>query len=176
MSNPRASSTAGPSATVPVPPTSPWSPEEIVEEAVAGDEREWVPASQAGVWIRPLLFDTVHGAWVNVVRMRTEGFISRHHHPAPVHAHVLKGSWRYLERDWVATEGSYVFEPPGDTHTLWANPGESLTVFHISACLVEVDETGNPLSHTDVFSRIEQASRHYAAVGLGADYVKKYIR
>lgn len=166
----------GPAPSVPVPATSAWSPEELVADAVAADEREWVPARQAGVWIRPLLFDTVHGFWVNVVRMRTEGFISRHHHPAPVHALVLKGSWRYLERDWVATEGSYVFEPPGDTHTLWANPGESLTMFHISACLVEVDEDGRPLSNSDVFTRIDEASRHYADVGLGADYVKRYIR
>ena len=162
--------------TVPVPTTSLWSPQEIVAEAVAADEREWVPARQAGVWMRPLLFDTVHGSWVNVVRMRTEGFVSRHHHPAPVHALVLKGSWRYLERDWVATEGSYVFEAPGDTHTLWADKGESLTLFHINACLVEVDEAGTPLGHADVFTRIEQAARHYAAVGLGAEHVKQYVR
>src|SRR5215208_6937142 len=25
---------------------------------------------------------------------------------------VLKGEWRYLEHDWVATEGGYVYEAP----------------------------------------------------------------
>ena len=160
----------------PVIPKSLWSRPEIVEIAVSGDEREWVPAAMPGVWMRPLLFDTVQGSWVNITRMRTEGFVSRHQHPAPVHGFVLKGSWRYLERDWFASEGSYIFEAAGDTHTLWADPGESLTLFHISACLIEVDEAGNPISAADVFTRIEQVAQHYESVGLGADYLQRFVR
>ena len=26
---------------------------------------------------------------------------------------MIKGSWRYLEHDWIATAGSYVFAPKG---------------------------------------------------------------
>ena len=162
--------------TDPVIPKSDFSLPEIIETAVSTDEREWVPGMVPGVWMRPLLFDTVHGFWVNITRMRTEGFISRHQHPSPVHGYVIKGSWRYLEREWVASEGSYLFEPAGDTHTLWADPGESLTMFHISGCLIEVDEAGKPISAADVFTRIDQAARHYESVGLGADYVKRYVR
>ena len=162
--------------TDPVIPKSDFSLPEIIETAVSTDEREWVPGMVPGVWMRPLLFDTVHGFWVNITRMRTEGFISRHQHPAPVHGYVIKGSWRYLERDWVASEGSYLYEPAGDTHTLWADPGESLTMFHITTCLIEVDEVGKPISSADVFTRIDQAARHYESVGLGADYVKRYVR
>jgi len=160
----------------PAIPVSAWSPAEIVELANSTDEREWVPSAREGVWIRPLLFDTVRGAWVNVTRMRTTGFISRHAHPAPVHGYVIKGQWHYLERDWVATEGGYVFEPPGDTHTLIADPGESLTLFWITGCLIEVDEFGTPTGFADVFTRIEQAAKHYEAVGLGADYVNRFVR
>lgn len=153
-----------------------WSPGEIVAKAVADDEREWVPAAMAGVWMRPLLFDTVRGAWTNVVRMRTAGLISRHAHPAPVHGFVISGSWHYAERDWVAAPGSYVFEPPGDVHTLIADPGESLTLFWITGTLIELDEAGQTTGYADVFTRIDQASRHFAAVGLGADHVRRYIR
>lgn len=155
---------------------SPWSKEEIVAQAVSSDEREWVPASFDGVWMRPLLFDTVRGAWTNVVRMRTQGVVSRHAHPGPVHGLVLSGSWRYAERDWVASAGTYVFEPPGDVHTLVADPGESLTLFWITGSLVELGPDGCSIGHADVFTRIEQASRHYAAVGLGADHVRRYVR
>ena len=155
---------------------SAWSPAELVAQAVASDEREWVPAAMAGVWMRPLLFDTVRGAWTNVVRMRTEGFISRHAHPSPVHGYVIAGKWHYAERDWIAEVGSYVFEPPGDVHTLIADPGESLTLFWITGTLIELDETGRTTGFADVFTRIEQASRHFAAVGLGADHVRRYIR
>lgn len=155
---------------------SAWSPAELVAQAVASDEREWVPAAMAGVWMRPLLFDTVRGAWTNVVRMRTEGFISRHAHPSPVHGYVIAGKWHYAERDWIAEVGSYVFEPPGDVHTLIADPGESLTLFWITGTLIELDEAGRTTGFADVFTRIEQASRHFAAVGLGADHVRRYIR
>jgi 2,4'-dihydroxyacetophenone dioxygenase len=157
-------------------PISPWSPPELLAEAVPEDEREWVPSVVPNVWMRPLLFDPTNGFWVNITRMRTEGIVSRHVHPAPVHGYVLKGQWRYLERDWVATEGSYLFEPAGDVHTLYALPGESLTMFHISATLIELDESGKPSGFADVFTRIQQAAAHYESVGLGADYVKKYIR
>jgi 2,4'-dihydroxyacetophenone dioxygenase len=155
---------------------SPWSPKEIVERAVSGDEREWVPAAQAGVWLRPLLFDTVRGAWVNVTRLRKQGFVSRHAHPAPVHGYVISGRWRYAEHDWIAEAGSYVFEPPGSIHTLMAEGAESLTMFWITGTLIELDEQGKTLGYADVFTRIEQASKHFAAVGLGADYVRRFIR
>lgn len=115
---------------------SPFAPAEIVEFAVPTDEREWVPAAMPGVWLRPLMFDTLRGAWTNVVRLRTTGVISRHAHPAPVHGYVIKGQWHYAERDWHASPGSYVFEPPGDVHTLVADPGESLTLFWIGNCPV----------------------------------------
>lgn len=153
-----------------------FKPAEIVATAVSGDEREWVPAMQPGVWMRPLLFDTVRGAWVNVTRLRKPGFVSRHAHPAPVHGYVLKGRWRYAERDWVAEAGSYVYEPPGDIHTLMAEGEESLTLFWITGTLVELDEAHKPVGYADVFTRIEQATRHFEAVGLGRDYVRRFIR
>jgi quercetin dioxygenase-like cupin family protein len=155
---------------------SPWSPAEIVAAASPGDEREWVPAAMDGVWMRPLLFDTVRGAWVNVVRMRTEGVISRHAHASPVHGYVLSGTWRYAERDWVATTGDYVFEPAGDVHTLIAGPGESQTLFWITGALIELDSTGAATGYADVFTRIEQAARHFKHVGLGEDHVRKFVR
>jgi 2,4'-dihydroxyacetophenone dioxygenase len=154
---------------------STFKPAEIVELAVSGDEREWVPAMQPGVWLRPLLFDTVRGAWVNVTRLSKHGFVSRHAHPAPVHAYVISGRWHYAERDWIAEAGSYVFEPPGDVHTLMAD-GDSMTLFWITGTLIELDEAGKPTGYADVFTRIEQARRHFEAVGLGADYVRRFVR
>lgn len=155
---------------------SPWSPAELLAPAEPADEREWVPAAMAGVWMRPLLFDTASGAWVNVVRLRKEGFVSRHAHPSPVHGYVISGNWRYAERDWIAQPGDYLFEPAGDVHTLLALPGESQTLFWISGALVELDEHGNMIGHADVFTRIEQAACHFERCGLGRDHVTKFIR
>lgn len=155
---------------------SPWSPPEIVAAALPPDEREWVPAAMDGVWMRPLLFDTVRGAWTNVVRMRKTGFISRHAHPSPVHGYVLSGRWRYAERSWIAETGSFVYEPPGDIHTLIAQGEESQTLFWITGTLVELDDSGKTIGYADVFTRIEQAAKHFEQVGLGRDHVRQYIR
>ncbi|MCW3027857.1 MAG: cupin 2 protein [Solirubrobacterales bacterium] len=171
-------------AKAPVPPaadtelarSSPWSPPDIVAEAVSGDERLWVPMGE-GFWVRPLMFDTLNGAWVNVMRTATSGVISRHRHPSPVHGYVIDGRWHYLEHDWVAEPGSYVFEPAGDTHTLVIDdPAVSHTLFWISGAMVNVDDEGRQLGYADVFTRIEEARRHFESVGLGADYVKQLIR
>ncbi|MES2493668.1 MAG: 2,4'-dihydroxyacetophenone dioxygenase family protein [Pseudomonadota bacterium] len=149
---------------------------ELLLRARSDDEREWVPAAMDGVWMRPLLFDTVAGAWVNITRIAREGFISRHAHPCPVHAYVLSGQWRYAERDWIAKAGDFLLEPPGDVHTLIGLPGGSETLFNISATLIELDEAGKPVGHADVFTRIEQAAAHFENVGLGRDYVRQFIR
>ena len=82
-------------------------PELVVPDAIPQDERLWVP-HQENVWFRPLCLSTSRGYWVNLLRVRKSGVLSRHRHPQPVHGFVLKGSWHYLEHDWTATEGAYV--------------------------------------------------------------------
>jgi quercetin dioxygenase-like cupin family protein len=34
---------------------------------------------------------------MNLLRGRKSGVLSRHRHPQPVHAYVIKGQWRDLE-------------------------------------------------------------------------------
>jgi 2,4'-dihydroxyacetophenone dioxygenase len=116
--------------------THPLSPPEIVVHAIPDDERVWVPQAP-DVWFRSLMLNTLNGQWCNLLRVRRAGILSRHHHPAPVHGFVLKGCWRYLEHDWVANEGDYVFEPSGETHTLTvpADVEEMITFFNISGCM-----------------------------------------
>ena len=81
------------------------------------DEKLWVPLSD-GVWSRPLHFNVTAGQYTHLMRVTRAGIIARHRHTGPVFAHILKGRWHYLEHDWVAEEGGFVFEPPGETHTL----------------------------------------------------------
>jgi quercetin dioxygenase-like cupin family protein len=148
---------------------------DAVATVIPADERLWVPQAP-NVWFRPLLFNTVNGEWVNVLRVRQSGRLNRHRHPAPVHGYVLKGSWRYLEHDWVAREGMYVFEPPGEIHTLVVDEGEMMTLFHVSGALIYVNEQGVATHYDDVHTKIELARKHFAQVGLGADYVEQFVR
>ncbi|MFO1318564.1 MAG: 2,4'-dihydroxyacetophenone dioxygenase family protein [Burkholderiales bacterium] len=150
---------------------------EIVTLAVPTDERVWVPQAK-DVWFRPLMLNTVAGGWFNLLRVRKSGILSRHRHPMAVYGYVIKGSWRYLEHDWVAEEGGFVYEPPGEVHTLCVDEGveEMITMFNVNGAMIYVDEQGETVAYEDVFTKIEMCRRHYEAVGLGADYVNQFIR
>jgi 2,4'-dihydroxyacetophenone dioxygenase len=142
-----------------------------------GDERLWVPQAK-DVSFQPLLLSVSQGYFVNLLRVRKTGILSRHRHAGPVHAVTLKGRWHYLEHEWWAEQGSYSFEPPGDIHTLEVPDGmeEMITLFHVTGAYIYVDPDGNAVGVEDVFTKLEAARKHYEAVGLGADYVERFIR
>ena len=157
----------------------PWGmvPDLVVPDAVSGDERLWVPVGPAS-WSRPLHLSVSGGFYTHVLRVRRSGVLQRHRHSGAVHALVLKGRWHYLEHDWVAEEGSYVFEPPGETHTLTVpdDCAEMVTLFTVHGMLTYVDPDGNAVGYDDVFTRIEKYRAHFEAVGLGADHVRTFMR
>ena len=152
---------------------------EIAIPAIPDDERVWVPQAPQ-VWFRPLLLNTTTGSWCNLLRVRKSGVLSRHIHPSMVTGYVIKGAWRYLEHDWVARAGSFVYEPPGEIHTLVvdevAGEPEMITHFNILGAMVYLDDQGNTTGYEDVFTKIEICRRHYTAVGLGKEYVDQFIR
>mgnify|MGYP002152377142 CR=1 FL=1 len=119
-------------------------------------ERLWVPQADK-IWFRPLILNTTNGEWVNLLRIAKGGVMNRHRHPAPVYGYVLKGEWRYLEHDWVAKPGTFVFEPPGEIHTLVVDEEveEMITLFHVFGALVYYDEDDNLIQHDDVHTKIE---------------------
>ncbi len=152
---------------------------EIAVQAIPDDERVWVPQAP-DVWFRPLLLNTVTGSWCNLLRVRKSGVLSRHIHPSWVTGYVIKGAWRYLEHDWVATQGSFVYEPPGEIHTLVVDEvsgsSEMITLFNIHGAMIYLDAEGKQTGYEDVFSKIALCRAHYAANGLGADYLDPFIR
>ncbi len=160
------------------PRPSEMQPDIFIQDALArDDERLWVPLADQ-VWTRPLCFSLSGGYWTHLLRVRRSGVFNRHRHASPVHGFVLKGSWYYLENEWVAEEGSYIFEPPGDTHTLVVADGveEMISFFHTTGTLTYVDPDGVPTGYEDVFSRFEVVKKYYSSIGLGDDFVKQFIR
>jgi quercetin dioxygenase-like cupin family protein len=149
----------------------------VVNGVLPEDERVWVPQAE-NVWFRPLCLSTRQGYWVNLLRVRKSGILSRHRHPAPVHGYVIEGKWKYLEHDWTATQGSYVFEPPGETHTLTVpeDVPQMITLFHITGAMIYVDEKGAVTAYEDVVTKIEMCRKHYIACGLGPDFINQFIR
>ncbi|HEX4240294.1 MAG TPA: 2,4'-dihydroxyacetophenone dioxygenase family protein [Steroidobacteraceae bacterium] len=149
----------------------------VLADVLPEDSRLWVPIGDR-VWSRPLSFVPTQGYWVHLLRVARTGVFNRHRHASPVHGYVLKGRWHYLEHEWEAAEGSYVFEPPGDTHTLVVPEGvdEMITLFHTTGTILYVDPDGAVTGYEDVLTRIEACRRHFIEVGLGADFVDSFIR
>ena len=167
---------------VPYPaPQVPFMQPDMVHSGVLSDwledDRLWVPQT-ATVSFKPCLLSASNGYFVNILRVRQKGVLSRHRHAGAVHALVLRGRWHYLEHDWVSNEGDYAFEPPGETHTLVVpdDVKKMATLFHVTGGYTYVDPYGEALGYEDVFTKLEHASRHYEAVGLGREYVKRIVR
>jgi len=141
------------------------------------DDESWVPQAE-GVWFRPLLLSVSGGYYVNLLRVRKAGILSRHRHSGPVHAFTLRGEWHYLEHDWVARAGDYAFEPPGETHTLVVPEGvaEMITLFHVTGGYTYVDPDGTALGYEDVFTKLDAAIAHHEGKGRGRGAVEALIR
>jgi 2,4'-dihydroxyacetophenone dioxygenase len=141
------------------------------------DPRVWVPQAP-NVWFRPLLFNTVIGQWCNLLRVTASGIVSRHRHPGAVFGYVIKGKWHYFEHPWMAEAGHFVYEPPGEVHTLEVpeDCDEMVTFFNIAGAMIYLDEAGEQIGYEDVFTKIEMCRAHYGQVGLGEEYVEQFIR
>jgi 2,4'-dihydroxyacetophenone dioxygenase len=158
-------------------PVSNDYPPEIALAAMPTDDRLWVPQAP-NVWFRPLLFNTVGGQWCNLLKVTASGIVSRHRHPGAVVGYVLEGKWHYDEHEWVAEAGSFVYEPPGEIHTLRVPEDcqHMVTFFNILGAMIYVDDDGRQVGYEDTFTKIDLCRRHYAANGIGADYVDELIR
>jgi quercetin dioxygenase-like cupin family protein len=126
------------------------------------DAGDWIEQSD-GVWFRPLLLGVSSGFYVNLLKVRVHGVLSRHRHHGPVHALTLRGQWRYLEHDWVASPGDYVYESTGETHTLVVSEqvSEMITLFHVTGAYSYLDAAGRVTGYEDVFTKLKRAQHHY---------------
>ncbi len=144
------------------------------------DERLWVAQGEhsPGVQFRPLMFQPGAGSFVNLLRVRRQGIVSRHRHTGAVQAYTLRGRWHYLEYDWWAETGSFAFEPPGDIHTLEvpSDCREMITLFVTTGAYIYMDAGSRMLGIEDVFSKLEKTRAHYRAMGMDQGLVDALIR
>ena len=150
-------------------------PEMVVYDT--DDERMWIEL-EPNIFFRPLMFDMVTGAHCELLKVRGGGVVGRHRHTSPVHGFVIKGRWRYLEHTWEAREGSYVYEAPGEVHTLVVDDDveEMITFFYVGGSLVYEDENDNIVGVEDNVGLIKVCREHFEKVGLGGDFVHNFIR
>ena len=141
------------------------------------DERVWVPQAQGRV-VPSAAAQHGQRRLVQPAARAQRGILSRHRHPMLVVGYVIKGRWKYLEHDWTAEEGSFVYEPPGEIHTLTVPEDcpEMITFFNISGAMIYLDGEGRQTGYEDVLTKIDMCRAHYARCGLGAPFVEQFIR
>ena len=152
-------------------------PEIYRAKAPQADERYFVPFTET-VGSMPLWISPARNMWVDILMAKGAGLVNRHYHPHQVFAFTVSGKWGYLEHDWTATAGDFVYEAPGESHTLVAyESGEPMRVFFVvQGPLIWLDEAGQAVGQYDVFDYIAQAREHYERVGIGAGYVDTLLR
>jgi 2,4'-dihydroxyacetophenone dioxygenase len=152
-------------------------PEVYKPKIAGGDERLFVPFTET-VSSKPLWISPATNRWCDVLMAKKAGLVNRHYHPHEVFAYTISGKWAYLEHDWTATEGDFVYETPGETHTLVAyeHKDPMRVYFVVHGPIIWVDENGESTGYFDVHSYIAMCKAHYEKVGLGARLVESLYR
>ncbi len=151
--------------------------EAYIKNAATEDERYYVPfidtVSSRTLWIEPS-----QNRWCDILLAKQAGLVNRHYHPHEVFAYTISGKWGYLEHDWTATAGDFIYESPGEGHTLVAYEHEQpMKVFFIvKGPLVWLDDKGEAAGYFDVHDYIALCRAHYAKVGLGAETIDRLFR
>ena len=153
------------------------APELHIINAPTDDERFYVPFTET-VSSRPLLIMPSQNRWCDILMAKSAGLVNRHYHPHAVYAYTISGKWSYLEPDWTATAGDFVYEAPGEAHTLVAHehPEPMRVHFNVTGPLIWLDEQGESTGTFDVFDYISMCREHYEKVGLGAAYIDQLMR
>lgn len=144
------------------------------------DERMWVPYGD-NVWYQPCMFNVTSGGFANVLKVMPGAKLDPHYHVSTVYGFTLQGEWRYLEHDWVAKFGTFIFEPSGEAHTLSVDADAKepmMAFFCLSACLVYVNkvEGGQIVGYDDGFTLLARAREHYKKVGLDPKLLDAMVR
>jgi hypothetical protein len=114
-------------------------------------ESPWVPFGPNAA-IRHLHFDTRHNIFGNILWMKSAGVIGTHKHRGTVVMICLEGSARYLEYDWVAGPGGFIYETPGLVHTLVSDHPNGVKLFGwLQGPLEFYDDKGNFVETVDVW-------------------------
>jgi quercetin dioxygenase-like cupin family protein len=144
------------------------------------DDGPWVPYAD-GVWIQPCCFNVTTGGFTVLLKGLPGAKLGVHYHVGTVRGYTMRGHWRYLEHDWIAKPGTFIYEPAGEAHTLVItddSPGPALILFMVEGGLVYLDKAVNGVfaAYEDGFSALELTRKYYREAGLDIGPLDLLIR
>ena len=152
----------------------------FITQVELDNERKWIPYAE-GIWFQPCSYDLSAGAFSLVLKAVPGASLGTHYHVGQVYGFTLNGNWRYLEHDWVAQPGTFVFEPAGEAHSLVVtedSPEPAIIFFMISGALIYLDKpvNGTLAAYEDAFSALEFSRAYYREAGLDVSELDRIIR
>lgn len=131
---------------------------QLPERVVNIEQLPWVPfTDNESCHFKPLRFDLSTGTWIYLFRIQSNQVLGRHRHTGgSVIGYNIKGRWRYEGRSWVATPGTFVFEPPGDIHTLITEDEEVVTLFILGGALQYFDDNDQITGQDDIYTVLKK--------------------
>jgi 2,4'-dihydroxyacetophenone dioxygenase len=140
----------------------------------------WVPYAD-GVWFQPCCFNVTSGGFSLVLKGLPGSMVGTHYHVGTVHGYTMRGHWRYLEHDWIAKPGTYIYEPAGEAHTLVItedSPGPMMAFFMVEGGLIYLDKSTNGgfTAYEDGFTLLELSRKHYREAGLDVRELDALVR
>ena len=140
----------------------------------------WIPYAE-GVWIQPCHFNVTNGGFTVLLKAMPGASLGVHYHTGTVRGLTLRGNWRYLEHDWIAAPGTFIYEPAGEAHTLVIteeSPEPALIFFVVEGSLIYLDKPvdGHFAAFEDGFSALEMARTYYRDSGLDTAVLDRMVR
>src|SRR2546422_6748474 len=134
------------------------------------DDRLWIPYAD-GVGAQPACFNVPAGGFSVVLKARPGDKLGIHYHVGTVRGYTMRGHWRYLEHDWVAKPGTFIYEPAGEAHTLVItkdSPEPALIMFVVEGGLIYLDKPadGGVAAYEDGFTLLALTLKYYRDAGL----------
>ncbi|QHW30547.1 cupin [Paenibacillus rhizovicinus] len=140
------------------------------ERVLHGEDLPWVPfdsGENVNCYFKPLRFDLSTGTWIYLFRIKGNRTLGRHRHTGgSVIGFNIEGEWGYEGRTWTAKPGTFVFEPPGDIHTLITGAQEVTTLFILSGSLQYFDEDNRIIGQDDVYTVLQKYQDYCSANGI----------
>ncbi|HSI56157.1 MAG TPA: 2,4'-dihydroxyacetophenone dioxygenase family protein [Ideonella sp.] len=132
---------------------------------INSDDTPWVDAWMGvpGLRFQLLMADVENAVFTVRIQFPAGIQLPPHHHTGAVHAWTMTGEWGYLEHpDANSRPGSYLYEPPGTTHTLKVadhNTGPTDVVYAIYGAMLVMGADGKVEAVLDAASHMRDWSQ-----------------
>lgn len=111
--------------------TMPMFYETIDTALIDVESLPWIPFAPYSdtIFLKLIKVDPITGQWITLLKLPPKTELPMHHHAGTVMVWTIAGQWKYIEHDWVASAGSFVFETAGSRHTpIAVGEGEVVTL------------------------------------------------